>query len=282
MAASPVSDWMPFYGGDFFRSHDVLGLSIDARYLYIEMLWAQWECGKLPSKLEVLLRLSNMSSTRKRKAWEEVKSLFVDDGAGGLINVRLAELRTSAMSRASRFADGARKTNASKVTPSVAPSAPPSGTPSAVEQDGDGQLQQQQGGALAPSTPQQHRLIFLLRLWDTHRTAAMQAAPHPTEALARALAKVDTPSRDWEAIIRDVTSWPALNGTAPPKPGYAAPYVLTFGKLLSAKIADAAERGEYRNENKLSSPAMSDGHAEILRRSVQLALDQPQKLKKIQ
>ena len=271
MGKTAIQEWMPFYGDRFLKDFAVVGMSDTARLLYIVLLWRQWESGGIPSETQVVMRISTLGTRNFTRAWPEVAPMFPVDSDGLRRNQTLAGHRDRALGKIENYRANADRMNQSRSRDSSRDS---SRSPSL---DGDGELdlqQQQHAGAIAPCTPQQQRLWVLLRLWDAHRTTAMQPAPSPTEALMKSLAKIDRPSRDWESIIRDVTAWPALNGTAPPKPGYPSPYVLTFGKLLTAKIADAAERGEYRNPNKLRSPDMTDGNAEVLRRSVELALEQ--------
>lgn len=89
MTSSRASEWMPFYGRDFFRSERVLAMESAARLLYLEALWREWEEGSLPSDPRILRALFPSFGDQFEVLWAQVLPCFtVRPSDGRLVNDR--------------------------------------------------------------------------------------------------------------------------------------------------------------------------------------------------
>lgn len=86
-----ASEWMPWYGDDFWRSTRVAELSNDEALLYAWAIWQNWESGSLPADPEAVLRMAPGRFARCfEPAWKAVSRFFEVGPDGRLRNDRVA------------------------------------------------------------------------------------------------------------------------------------------------------------------------------------------------
>jgi uncharacterized protein YdaU (DUF1376 family) len=88
---------LPWFPRDFLSA--TRGWKLIERGLYRELLDAQWELGPLPSDTNELSDIAGAKPSEFAAAWPKVRSKFVDDGSGRLINLKLEQHRASAIQR---------------------------------------------------------------------------------------------------------------------------------------------------------------------------------------
>jgi uncharacterized protein YdaU (DUF1376 family) len=87
--SNEASDWMPFFGDDYWDSERVAAMDDSAALLYSWLLWRQWKHGPLPGP-EVLRRLPHRWQANWDALWPQVEPCFRKDEDGRLVNERCA------------------------------------------------------------------------------------------------------------------------------------------------------------------------------------------------
>jgi uncharacterized protein YdaU (DUF1376 family) len=91
--------FFPFYHKDWLTSAFVQSLT-DAGYrAYVQLLCTQAENGELPDNQPYLQRVSGLNDASWKTAWSEIESHFPLQSNGKRLNLKMAEIRTEALSK---------------------------------------------------------------------------------------------------------------------------------------------------------------------------------------
>jgi len=207
MSKHKIQEWMPFYGDDFFQDERVAKLDIEVRYVFIVLLWFQWREGSIIDDPKVLARLSGISERTLKRALKALESMFSKTSEGRLVNAKCDVLRGKSIERVTRLGLPNEARRGALNPPLREHLNPPL-------RAGDGEGERDRDTLTSVSVNAGARAREVAAVWDSVAATVpgMPTAPAVTRSLERAVADVDRPDVDWQALARRVVESPALNG----------------------------------------------------------------------
>lgn len=121
--------WFPFYPLDWMTDEAVMGMSFEARGVYLSLLLHQWLHGGVPSDFDSLSSiLGNMNRRSLTKVWPQVAVCFTvhPEDPDRLINPRLKSVYDEQVVKHQRRQSAGRLGGIAKATPKHSPSIAPS------------------------------------------------------------------------------------------------------------------------------------------------------------
>jgi uncharacterized protein YdaU (DUF1376 family) len=196
MARRDRLQFFAYYPEDFDESAHVLEMNLAEVGLYQLALNESWKRGSIPDDPDRLALLIRRPSKDVRAAWPVVRACFINNGEPGrLVNERLEEERSKAISKSAQASGAAATRHANATTTAHADAS------SNATADGHAiQNQSKNKSTDSPPTPS------LTPAWDAFREAYPKTVPNTLPAIRLFESRVNTPER-LAALHKNLPLW---------------------------------------------------------------------------